>query len=305
MSDNEIPAEPKAKRPTPSDPAVPLVDREERAAWAILLQDVAAGALDPKAFRVTDTPDDSVAYSQRRWRATEQAERVLAALAVLDEDDEGKCPVPCSPAMSADDWPPELRDEFDRVVAEYDKKGRGATGKANGMAKLTAAEVNEIRANERGLKQRELAKIFGVSESRISEIISGKSRTHELLTSGAGSSDAPDSGGEADRWESDPDLFAPPVGAVTPSSVDVSRVDEAAIRADESNKMESKVREVISGHIGLPYRSPPTTREEWGPRCAGCDGDEFRHDGYCSIGCRDSHAFAADVLAALSTEEES
>lgn len=43
---------------------------------------------------------------------------------------------------------------------------------------------------------------------------------------GAGNSNARDPGGEADRWESDPDLSASPVGGVNPSSVDVSRVDE-------------------------------------------------------------------------------
>ena len=29
---------------------------------------------------------------------------------------------------------------------------------------------------------------------------------------------------------------------------------------------------------------------EWGPKCAGCGGDEFRLDGYCSLECRDFHS---------------
>lgn len=29
---------------------------------------------------------------------------------------------------------------------------------------------------------------------------------------------------------------------------------------------------------------------EWGPVCAGCGGDEFRLDGYCSLECRDYHS---------------
>jgi hypothetical protein len=77
--------------------------------------------------------------------------------------------------------------------------------------------------------------------------------------------------------------------------------DEVDARLRE---VDERVRQVISAHIGLPYRSAPTSRDEWGPRCAGCDADEFRHDGYCSMECRDSHAFAADILTALTEKEE-
>lgn len=78
---------------------------------------------------------------------------------------------------------------------------------------------------------------------------------------------------------------------------------EAAVRADERNKVKERVEQVILGHIGEPVRPVPERRAEWGPRCAGCDADEFRHDGYCSIECRDAQFFAADVLAALSTSQ--
>lgn len=43
---------------------------------------------------------------------------------------------------------------------------------------------------------------------------------------------------------------------------------------------------------------------EWGPTCAGCGGEEFRIDGYCSCECRDYHddediaLFAAELASA-------
>jgi predicted transcriptional regulator len=51
-------------------------------------------------------------------------------------------------------------------------------GEAIGTAKLSAAEVIEIRANEQGLKGYELAVLYGVSQAQISRIRSGTRWEH-------------------------------------------------------------------------------------------------------------------------------
>lgn len=54
-------------------------------------------------------------------------------------------------------------------------KGRAAKGARNGMAKLTELEIFEIRTlGSRGAQQKELAKIFGVTQPTISYIMNKK-----------------------------------------------------------------------------------------------------------------------------------
>ena len=62
-------------------------------------------------------------------------------------------------------------------VADMVSKGRQCLGEANGMAKLTDRAIEAIRfLNQNGFSQRELSKIFGVSEGHVSTIVKGKRR---------------------------------------------------------------------------------------------------------------------------------
>lgn len=61
-------------------------------------------------------------------------------------------------------------------------RGRQARGEKNGSARLTEAQVLEIRSSP--LPQRELAAKYGVDHSSISLIRTGKSWRHLLLASG-------------------------------------------------------------------------------------------------------------------------
>lgn len=54
-------------------------------------------------------------------------------------------------------------------MADRDAKGRQARGEAKASAKLTEHQVRAIRAAE-GLLQRELAELFGVSQTQIGQI---------------------------------------------------------------------------------------------------------------------------------------
>ena len=72
------------------------------------------------------------------------------------------------------------------------------------------------------------------------------------------------------------------------------------------DRVKTEIDRVLTEHIG-PNRRIPQSRDEWGPKCAGCDGDEFRIDGFCSCECRDVHELAADLLdslASTNTKEE-
>lgn len=62
------------------------------------------------------------------------------------------------------------------------------------------------------------------------------------------------------------------------------RVDTAALREQATKRVRGP----------LPFGG-------WGPRCVGCNADEYRVDGYCSVACRDYHDddLARDVLALL------
>jgi hypothetical protein len=66
--------------------------------------------------------------------------------------------------------------------ADRDRKGRasggGLKGQDHSQAKLTADDVENIRANEMNLTQRELGEIFGVSQTLISHIIRRKIWSH-------------------------------------------------------------------------------------------------------------------------------
>lgn len=59
-------------------------------------------------------------------------------------------------------------------MADKCAKGRQAKGSKHGRAKLTEGEVAEIRVNEHGLHQYELAEIYGVSQQLISFIMNNK-----------------------------------------------------------------------------------------------------------------------------------
>jgi hypothetical protein len=62
-------------------------------------------------------------------------------------------------------------------MADRGAKGRQARGETQGCAKLTEAQVIEIRSR-RSEPQRELAKIFGVSQGQIYNVRSGKHWGH-------------------------------------------------------------------------------------------------------------------------------
>jgi len=63
------------------------------------------------------------------------------------------------------------QDEADSVIL----RGTNARGEHNGYAKLTEADIHKIRAMRRaGALQREIAALFGVSQSLISDILAGK-----------------------------------------------------------------------------------------------------------------------------------
>lgn len=61
-------------------------------------------------------------------------------------------------------------------AADRDAKGRNAqvSGEAHGRSELTLADVEAIRATRGVLLQRELAKIYGVSQAHISKIQTGQ-----------------------------------------------------------------------------------------------------------------------------------
>lgn len=59
-------------------------------------------------------------------------------------------------------------------MADRNQKGRQASGERHSQAKLTADDVENIRANRMNLSGRELAALFGVSPSLISCIFNGK-----------------------------------------------------------------------------------------------------------------------------------
>lgn len=62
-------------------------------------------------------------------------------------------------------------------VADMVAKRRHGIGIANGMAKLTDQQVKAIRVlKAEGISQREIAKMFGVSEGHVSTLIKGKKR---------------------------------------------------------------------------------------------------------------------------------
>lgn len=66
-------------------------------------------------------------------------------------------------------------------MTDMTKKGRRVStprsGESNGRAKLTVAQVRDIRARE-GQSQRALAKEFGLGQTQISHILSGKGWAH-------------------------------------------------------------------------------------------------------------------------------
>lgn len=77
--------------------------------------------------------------------------------------------------------------EVSRLVAGAATIGRSrkrASGQNNGRAKLTDAQVEEIRQSfrESASNQRDLAKEFGVTQSLISLILSGKIRNSNNLS---------------------------------------------------------------------------------------------------------------------------
>jgi predicted XRE-type DNA-binding protein len=57
------------------------------------------------------------------------------------------------------------------------RKPKAQNGEANAMAKVTAAQVAEIKAlaAAKALPQREIAKRYGVTQSAVSAIVTGKS----------------------------------------------------------------------------------------------------------------------------------
>ncbi len=64
-------------------------------------------------------------------------------------------------------------------MADMVERGRSARGIAHAKAKLSAEQVAYIRTNPDRLKQIDLAKRFGVTESSISYIRNGKRRIYE------------------------------------------------------------------------------------------------------------------------------
>ena len=60
-------------------------------------------------------------------------------------------------------------------MADRDAKGRQRCGfgENHGLAKLTAEQVLEIRSM-RGVKQVHIAKLYGIDQSHVSNIINGK-----------------------------------------------------------------------------------------------------------------------------------
>lgn len=99
---NEIPAEPKAKRPNPSDPSVPLVDREEKVARAIHEAD----------------PSLNSAWGEWASEVSAARQKASAALAVLDEDDEkgkGETADEALARLEVADANPEARFEVEKV----------------------------------------------------------------------------------------------------------------------------------------------------------------------------------------------
>jgi len=55
---------------------------------------------------------------------------------------------------------------------------KGSKGEKNGRSKLTRACVERIKYGHQGVTQREIAKIYGITESRVSIIRSGKNWKH-------------------------------------------------------------------------------------------------------------------------------
>ncbi|MYR75142.1 MULTISPECIES: HNH endonuclease [unclassified Streptomyces] len=64
-------------------------------------------------------------------------------------------------------------------AADRDAKGRGNTGEVNGQARLTVAQVLQIRARAAaGELQRVLAAEYGISRPTVSRIVNGHGWTH-------------------------------------------------------------------------------------------------------------------------------
>lgn len=64
-------------------------------------------------------------------------------------------------------------------MADAKSKGRTTLGERHGLAKLTVESVREIRAmRERGAKYREIAKLFGVSETQAYNVATGRHWGH-------------------------------------------------------------------------------------------------------------------------------
>ncbi len=64
-------------------------------------------------------------------------------------------------------------------IRDRDAKGRGATGERQGLAKLTAAKVVEIRHRyAAGESQASLARVFGVAQSNIGAVVTGRTWKH-------------------------------------------------------------------------------------------------------------------------------
>ena len=59
-------------------------------------------------------------------------------------------------------------------AADREAKGRSAHGEANPSSKLDADDVENIRANAMNLRQSELGDLYGIAQSTVSGILSGK-----------------------------------------------------------------------------------------------------------------------------------
>lgn len=61
-------------------------------------------------------------------------------------------------------------------MADKVRKGRQATGERHGRNKLTADDVENIRANRMNMRHKELAELYGVHRSTVSEIVNHRGR---------------------------------------------------------------------------------------------------------------------------------
>lgn len=132
------------------------------------------GRVDPAGYgRIKTSAGVQIGAHKAAWLVTNGA--VAGDLFVCHRCDNRRC---CNPAHlflgSAADNNSDMR-----------SKGRGGfgfraqLGEKNGAAKLTSVDVECIRVlGAKGVLQKTIAARFGVSRSRISEILSGKSWPH-------------------------------------------------------------------------------------------------------------------------------